>query len=205
MNVPPRNRASQPQRSRGLLPPYGLFLPLILFCLTACGGCVDTGPKRVQQDEMEFEKAPPAEVAANAKAAASWQEEFIIMAGEAENLEVAYGLFSAGGWADAGQIMVISDSQGAIVHGVAPGADKVSLTRELSEAEWRQFKTKLKALEPLQGAEAQSFDGLVYDFVQLERGSGKPVVHRRVTYQAGVEESPEQRQLRGIFGNLIRR
>ena len=118
-----------------------------------------------------------------ARVASSWQEKLVERLGD-EKWDEAWGLFSEGGWSDAGQVMILAsaDRSKSLLLVVSPNAKDKAAERAL-------VKSKLDALSPtferaasLADVNEEMFDGLIYEYVHLKRDPEKRLKEDKRVY-----------------------
>ncbi len=161
---------------------------------TACG-CI-TG-KGEDQKAAEVVKPAPAKLEA-ARVKADWQEFLVKTLKDAgdEGVE-GYGLFSEGGWADAGQVMVlVNKTRAPRLLVVQAGHARVDLDRPLTDAEWKKLKPVLDDSATLETIEVNAFDALVFELAHAAKTPGGVAVDRRMFYcNAGKKQAPRHEAL----------
>ena len=143
---------------------------------SACGCIVGNGPS-------EAKEPAAAAIGDNARVQRSWQQKMLdqLQSGAPSSTE-AWGLFSSGGWADAGQVMVFTTNGGAPqVQVVAPAKKVAEPPRPLSAGEFASLTDEARAADKLGDLDLKMFDGIVYEYVHAVRGAdGKALVAQRV-------------------------
>jgi hypothetical protein len=168
---------------------------------TACG-CI-TG-NSAEQKTADAAK-PTAGKEEGARVQPAWQDYLVKALSEStEGATEAYGLFSEGGWADAGQIMVIvgKDKPGRVLV-VKPGRKKVEVDRPLTALEWAALKPILADSSTLASIDATAFDALTFELAHAVKASDGTVIDRRVFYcNPGTKQAPRHEALISAFQAL---
>lgn len=98
---------------------------------------------------------------------AKWQEVFAKRGKELDAVE-AWGLFSAGGWVDDGQLMIFVASDGrADIEFVPPGGQAVVNRTAIGAAEVQTLRQKLAEIDQLDDHITASYDAVEYELVHL--------------------------------------
>ena len=173
----------------------------LLTCLafaSACG-CITgksaepTATAGAQPVKSVSDSALPA-----AKVKADWQDYMVkaLKDAGAEGVE-AFGLFSEGGWADAGQIMVVVHKTKAARLLVVPaGRAKVAVDRSLTDAEWKALTPVLADSKGLESIEDTAFDALVFEIAHATKTTDGAAVDRRAYYcNVGGKKAPRHEAL----------
>jgi len=161
--------------------------------LVACGGCIlGIGQQGSHDGEVASELgagsgdstsagAGQAKPGGKPRVAVQWQERMEQLLSSRPKGSDAYGLFSEGGWADAGQIMIFGVSDDGHLALVDPAAAEITLERAMKPAEFAAIREATTAGEKLETLEKQAFDGLRFEYVHLRKtGSGSAEVVKRV-------------------------
>jgi len=168
-------------------------------CFAACS-CITGGESHDDQTlQNPTEQSPPSgATGANAEQAApstgdkprvmaNWQQTMNELLRERPAGEEAYGLFSYGGWANAGQFMVFINQErtGGQLALVEPSSKKINKDRSLTGKELERLLTHLKGIENLQDFIPQGavFDAIEYELVKVRLESGQPVAVKRIYMQ----------------------
>ena len=109
----------------------------------------------------------------------------------------AYGLFSEGGWSNAGQTMVLVTPDGvnpisnssAELRRVSPGRRDVDQERQLRPAEWQRLAKATKAASNLQDLQSTGFDGIIFEYVAMKMNEGVPQVTRRLLIEGNAKDN----------------
>ena len=136
----------------------------------------------------------------------TWQEHFTseLQSGRPEASE-GWALFSRGGWADNGQIMVYAAKTGGggRVQIVAPARKDMTSERTLTPAELAAFKEKVAGAAALKDVQTTALDSLVYEYVHAVRGAdGAATVTQRLVYETGMKPVPGHDALVAAFQAL---
>ena len=162
-----------------------------LFLAAACGGLLGAGPAK--------------DDASKPRVQGTWQQKLVgeLDKGKPESTE-AWGLFSKGGWADNGQVMVFAAKDGGgKVEIVDPAKKTVSSQRTLSPAELDAFKKKVAGADQLADVKSTAMDAIVYEYVHAAKGTdGKVEVQKRVLYQTSSAKNPDHDALVAAFQDL---
>src|SRR5262249_54254310 len=137
--------------------------------------------------------------------APKWQDKLRDMLAGSTATE-AWGLFSSGGWSDAGQVMVLmaKDNQAPHLAVVPPAKKAISGERELTGAETEAVSAAVKKAAGLQDVNEQVFDTIEFELVHMGKGAdGKPEVTQRVyVRQSGNVPHPEHDAVIQAFQKL---
>jgi hypothetical protein len=153
----------------------------LLMCglLVACSGCILGSMQQGSHDETA-PVAEPSPAPTGPRVQPTWQERMEKLLNERPPGSEAWGLFSTGGWADAGQVLVFVVNGEAHLALVEPAADEFTHERPLKEAELAALRSSIEKSRDLQSLEKQAFDGLRWEFVQMRRDNAEVQVTRRV-------------------------
>jgi len=185
---------------------FGL-IPLLL-----ASGCILGGSQATPKDLPPSPTPAPksaSEPGNAARVAARWQESFLTrLITDKAGYHDAYGLFSQGGWADAGQVMVFvtKDGQSARLQTVRPGKKTIDIDRPLQTVELQQVLAQAQAAQGLADVITATFDGVEFEYVHATRGvDGKAQVKKRVFVRnPGIHKMPAQQGLINAFQALRR-
>jgi hypothetical protein len=186
-------------------------LPAVLAVLimTACGCIMGNG-----RDEADGEPSPPAPPAPNAadaktdggRVAVEWQQKLVDRLKGDAKATLAYGVFSEGGWADAGQVMIVTAAGGAGAQLVVvdPNKKEPAVDRPLTAAEWQALAPQLDGAAALADVDVQGFDHQIFEYVALKReADGRVVVADRLyVSNPGSKKFPAQDALIAAFQAL---
>ncbi len=168
---------------------------LMALC-AACGCITGLGPE-TKDSAKDTAQGGSAEAVPAAQVATAWQKDFEKLFAADPKAEVGYGLFSEGGWADAGQFMIFVDAGGARLVHVPAGRVKAEPERPLTASEWETIRPLALAGAELASINVLAFDQLVFDFVRATKGKG---IDRRFHYaNPGKVKSPAHEDLIGAF------
>jgi hypothetical protein len=114
--------------------------------------------------------------------AKKWQLQFReIMESDTRNFVRGWALFSYGGWADQGQILVFESKDGKfVVQKADPGAAKTAAEQVLKTDEIAAFSKATADAQSLGHWESQVLDGLQFEYVALEKKGDKVNEVKRV-------------------------
>jgi hypothetical protein len=173
---------------------------LVIVLAQACG-CFSLG-KATPPNEAALRTQQNLSVPAP-KVQKVWQEMMLNQLDSDKNpYGEAWGLFSEGGWADAGQTMVFVNKAftAAWVVEVSPGSKDQSEPKQMDDASWNKLKEAVMANEDLNDIDVTSFDGLVFEFVKARRdASAKGSVVKRTYINMGGQPSARHEALIGAF------
>jgi hypothetical protein len=120
-------------------------------------------------------KSPAPSDTSKARVAPFWQE-FTIKQFKAGNFDEGWGIFSYGGWSDAGQVIVLSSKTPGISPKLIIGkanSQEVEFERNLGPGEFGPLKQRLKKISTFSDVDLNMFDGLVYEFVVFKKATPK--------------------------------
>jgi hypothetical protein len=171
----------------------------IIFLAQACG-CFSLGRETPTESTLTTKQdlTVPAP-----KVQKVWQEMMVNqLDSDKSPYSEAWGLFSEGGWADAGQTMVFINKAytAAWVVQVNPGSKDQTEPKQLDEAAWNKLKETVSNSEDLNDIDVTSFDGLVFEFVKARRdASAHGSVIKRTYINTGGQPSARHEALIGAF------
>lgn len=192
---------------------HSLSLLCMLTLASACG-CITSSAE-------DTASADPAKVVAPQKAAEpvsaatlpearvkkEWQDFLVKTLDEsgAEGFE-AYGLFSAGGWADAGQVMIIvHKTKAPRLLVVQTGHAKVDIDRSLTAEEWKTLQPLTADAATLSSIDVTAFDALEFEFAHASKPPSGAAIDRRFYYlNAGHKNAARHEALIAAF-QLLRK
>lgn len=154
--------------------------------VSACG-CVTGNGADAKAEVLKPE--PP-----KARVKPLWQDYLVKELSEAGgDATEAFGLFSEGGWADAGQIMVVTfKAKAPRLMVVQAGHKSVSIDRTLTDAEWKALAPALTGSKSLKDTEVTAFDALNFELAHATKDRQGAMIDRRAFYcSAGGHEDPE--------------
>jgi len=166
--------------------PVGAILA-VSTCFVACS-CITGG---VKQEDQVLQK-PAAEVQAPEvvdapRVMANWQQRMDGMLAERASGDEAFGLFSYGGWANAGQYIVFMnrDRSSARLALVEPSSKEINKERDLTAVELQRLNAQLKAVDALDNVvpDKAVFDAIEYEFVHTRKDGDKLLVLKRIYMQ----------------------
>ena len=176
------------------------FLVLCSAMLTVACGCVLTSS--AQSEEVPGKATPtPTDPDRGARVAIKWQEKLqeVLLS---EKFVEAWGLFSAGGWSNSGQIFLFFDQgrkHGSVmlVPANKTSMDALSSQRDLTGAELGDLISALKSVSALEDVDDESFDSLEIELVHfLKNAAGKIQVEDRLYIRdSGNKPHPQHAQV----------
>lgn len=169
----------------------------IALLTSACGCITDSAasapviPTRATADAKKQDEA---------RVAAAWQDKMLAMLAKDSAAIDAYGLFSEGGWSDAGQVIVLVGGGAPRLAVADSNRQEVSRERPLTDAEWKALSPQIAASAKLADVDVQGFDHLTWEFVHAHKDGEKVTVADRVFISnPGVKEIPEHDALVAAF------
>ena len=124
-----------------------------------------------------------------ARVAPQWQE-WTIKQLQSGNFEEGWGIYSYGGWSDAGQTIIL---QRAAPHHATKlivgklNSQDVDFEREIPQKEFKKLEARLRKINELKDVDVTMFDGIIYEFVAykkpLQAGNDSDWVQHRVYYK----------------------
>ena len=200
-------------------------VPLVVVTSLLIGGCVfgwrkkdateakpsptvptsATGPDRVSEVDRTAQNVSTT-TERDARVQPGWQSRmFEELAPQGDAFVEVWGLFSEGGWSDAGQIIILANpdrSQSRLMI-VAPNKRDVSRDRILTKEEWRSLEPHLKTASTLADINETVFDGIVFELVHAKQvGSQSQLIKRLFIKQAGNKTHPDHDALLNAFQAL---
>ena len=157
------------------------FLLFSLFC--ASSSCLSSNQKVEGSNPQEETLMELIETRQAPRIQTEWQKQFLEkMSKEAVNDSHAWALFSYGGWADQGQIMIISNKPGtASVFFVDPARSEIGQTKYFSTKRLETFNATIQKYYKLENFESQAMDGINWEFVHAYKDkTGKSFAVQRV-------------------------
>lgn len=144
------------------------LLPLLVLTslATACGSCVARKAATTPEQGSIGSDAASATAAKSARIQGEWQDQLKTKAAEAKADE-AWGLFSASGYADDGQIMVQRKGEVYTVTIVKPSQKAAEAARALSAKEAENMKGVTTLADALLDLESDTFDGVQYEYAHV--------------------------------------
>jgi hypothetical protein len=187
------------------------YAPLVVISLLLTGGCIFS-TKGSQQKKEAPEPIPAAAAPVTAKerdarVQPAWQARMLkeLETGGGASFVEAWGLFSEGGWSDAGQVVVLANadrSRTRLLVG-SPNRAEVATDRALTAAEWQTLEPQTKAAVGLDDVNESVFDGIVFELVHARRdGATAKVVDRLFVKQSGSKPHPQHDALVNAFQAL---
>jgi len=184
-------------------------------CINTSGNAATESSGRIKEGPTVSAPTPNRAPASTSKAlggrvALDWQQVMLDkLAKDPGGYQEAWGLFSEGGWANAGQVMVYGDAKStswrAIV--VEPEADRISTDQVLSAAAFAPIAKAAKAAASLVDLDMVALDALTFEYVHVQKdGSGNFKVVKRVFIRNGGKKDTREydaliaafQQLRGV-------
>ncbi len=144
-------------------------LPVLLCSYHAAAAGISQGDKTVPQEAPADDAA---KTASGARVAPSWQDHMQKQLAADKSKQkgaTAWGLFSEGGWSDAGQVMVFADSkwQRGRVEVIEPGGKTPAVSRTLTAKELAGLRRVTQKSSKLTDVDQVAFDALTFEFVQM--------------------------------------
>ena len=141
------------------------------------------------------------------RVALDWQQAMLDrLAKDPAGYREAWGLFSEGGWANAGQVMIYGDGGQTKMQAVVvePESDRVSTDRALSVAAFATIANAAKAAEQLVDLDMVAFDALTFEYVHAVKDSAAKVnvVKRVFVRNGGKKDMREYDALIAAFQQL---
>lgn len=137
--------------------------------------------------------SPPSDAAApvaaspsaprGAEVAIKWQDHMLAELNRSTGMTEAWGVFSEGGWSNAGQVMVLFNADRTTRRLLIVPSNKaaVSVDRSLTDSELSALADACKDAESLADVDIPSFDGLIFEIVHVVRDAdGKASVKKRI-------------------------
>ena len=163
-------------------------------CTTTRGEAATESSSRVKGESTVSaptpNHAPPStSKALGGRVALDWQQVMLDkLAKDPGGYQDAWGLFSEGGWANAGQVMVFGDAKStswrAVV--VEPEADRISTEQVLSAAAFAPIGKAVKSAASLVDLDMVALDALTFEYVHVQKdASGNIKVVKRVFIRNG--------------------
>lgn len=144
-----------------------------------------------KKDHQIAKKVPPARVAP------FWQD-FAQKQFKSGLYDEGWGIFSYGGWSDAGQVILLK-KKGAGTKLIVgkPNSKEVEFERQLTHDEFNKIEPHLQKIPELRDIELTMFDGIVYEFSYLkkpltENPESDPVQHRVYYKNPGTQQKFHQ-------------
>lgn len=176
---------------------------LITIIVTAACGCI-TNSQNVQGSSEVGIKEPAKAVLAQSRVKADFQKKMLEQFKAEKKFTAAYGLFSEGGWGDAGQIWVLTnaDFSETKVLRAAPNKEAAAEITAKSSAV-AHLKETLAASSDLKNVEETMFDGLIYEYSALKK-SGADITASATVYikSTDLTKHPRHNDLISAFASL---
>jgi hypothetical protein len=153
-----------------------------------------TTPKKTTQmrpplEASQTSKPQRAEVKMEARVAPFWQQ---VMTDRMESggFDQAWGVFSYGGWSDAGQMILLhtkKNPEKALLIVGKPNRQEIDFERIIDPQQLKPLILKLDGIKKLEDVDLPMFDGLVFEMAYAERvpenAVQKPTIVKRVYYK----------------------
>jgi hypothetical protein len=181
------------------------LLTFATLAFMACG-CI-TGQSAEQQKTSPEKSQPTVKENDDAgRVMVKWQGLFLDDV-QKSNATEAWALFTEGGWADQGQIMVLVDAKGsAKAIEVIPGGKNKEAPRALNASKWKSAEAALLKGEKLPDLVKHAYDQLSYEIVHVRKDkSGQVSVTERVLIDSAALDPKghaDYRALLAAFGSL---
>jgi len=131
-----------------------------------------------------------------------WQKKFVEKIDSSDAIE-GYGLFSSGGWSDAGQVMVFKSASGYLVEKVGVGGKEVKKQFTLSDKQSAEFAKTIDDSKDLKSINVNAMDNIVYEFVHWKKASGgAKIVKRLFVNNPDTQPMPQHEKLIQLFKGL---
>ena len=149
---------------------------------SACG-CI-TGNGAAKQKSVASDPKQKS-VVSDARVKPVWQDFLIKTVKDTGGDDTeGFGLFSEGGWSDAGQVMIIvAKDKAPRLLVVQTGHPKVDIDRALTAAEWGSLKPVLSDSKSLETIDVEAFDALTFELAHAVMSKEGAVIDRRVYYR----------------------
>ena len=160
--------------------------------MNACGCVLTQGQTLMAEPELgvpavqQEQTQPAARVTNQPETTASpWHKLLVARLNNAPGqFTEAWGLFSSGGWADAGQLLVLGNpgKDQYHVYVIKPGANEISSDRKIRAEEFRRvLASALKSAEGLADLTPVAFDALTFYYEHASvANDGKVVIGKRL-------------------------
>jgi hypothetical protein len=181
-----------------------LFLSVYLFtaacgCITNSGTSASKAPEPVAED-LKKQQDPLAGVRVKAELQKKMYDEL----NADKTYTNAYGLFSEGGWSDAGQTWVLTNADFSQVRTVriAPNKDTPEVVTPAKE-NLTVLKGAVGQISELQAIEENMFDGLIFEFTKLSRNGDAVVLEKNIYIKStDLTKHPQHNILVNAFSSL---
>ena len=177
--------------------------------VSACGCIIGSSPEKAAQEKepAAAEKEKNKDKEKGAQVAGFWQEKMLkALESDQSGYADAWGLFSEGGWADAGQVIILADKDRKQLRllTVKPGGKDYTQDRKLRPEEFERVMAQAKNAAALADVDVVSFDGVVFEYVHAGKGDqGKAKVDKRLFVRnPGTKSVPEHDALIAVFQDL---
>lgn len=177
--------------------------------MSACGCILGSGPEKTATEPAAAgatsAAAKPAEKS-DARVGAQWQKDMLTkLESDPAGFSEAFGLFSEGGWADAGQVMVLvtADKKALKLNLVPANGKAIVGDRALTSPELKTIEAAAKTAQSLSDIDIESFDGLIFEYVHAIKTNGKATVDKRFFVRnPGVKAMPDHDKVINAFQEL---
>lgn len=184
-------------------PAYKCFALLAAISTAACG-CI-TNSQSVQGSAPEIgTKESSKELLTKSRVKVDFQKKMLAQLAAEKQYIAAYGLFSEGGWSDAGQIWVLTNEDFTDVKILRAAPNKEStLEIKAQKTAVEALKEVLKSSMELKNVEETMFDGLIYEFTALKKIGADISVSATVYIKStDLTKHPKHNQLISAFSVL---
>ncbi|MCX6105752.1 MAG: hypothetical protein NTY08_07995 [Proteobacteria bacterium] len=178
-------------------------------CVLTQGQTLNAEPEPGMQAAAQEQTQPKARALNQPETIPSpWHKLLVARLGNAPGqFTEAWGLFSSGGWADAGQLLVMGNpGKGQFhVYVIKPGANEISSDRHLSAEEFRRtLAPALKSAEDLSDLAPVAFDALTFYYEHVSvTADGKVVIGKRLIIRSTAKiKSPAHETIVTAFRKL---
>jgi hypothetical protein len=172
----------------------------------AASGCVLT-----RGQSLKAEAAPPRQEVTTSRQETTpspWHNLLVSkLSNEPGKYKDAWALFSSGGWADAGQILVLGDSASKRFHVylIKPGASEISSDHQVSAEDFDKILAPaIKSASELNDLAPVAFDALTFYYEHASvGGDGKVVIAKRLIIRPTMKtKSPQHDALVTAFQKI---
>jgi hypothetical protein len=146
-------------------------------------GCVTPALAKAKGGRTSTGEHAEIPMTGTARVAGSWQEKLIERL-NGEKWDEAWGLFSEGGWSDAGQVMLLAsaDRSRSLLLIVSPNAKDKAAEKSLSKTKLDSLTSTFERAASLADVNEDMFDGLIYEYVHLKRDPEKRLKEGKRVY-----------------------
>jgi hypothetical protein len=127
-------------------------------------GCVNTFSSE-KNVELEVDKLYKARISKG------WHEYFVKKLNEDKSIKKAWALFSYGGWADDGQLMLFKNKDRLTIERVPQGVKRLKIDQIKTTASAEDPSEKLAKFDDLKDVDEVVFDTLNFEYVSIDRTS----------------------------------